>query len=159
MSEQTELVQAIEFEEREPFQYVDEWVAQPEDEIFKTTRGAIMMDVSGFYGMQSNPQLDAFILSTKRSYNNPDMRTHTCQYLNYFEKFYDKDHELPMIYARMKYLIDFEPAYTREAFMYDLNRYIMHGSVYTKICYMNKDNYSLSLTYKNVKNPNLQYSD
>lgn len=145
--------------ERPPHIPVDEWQPSPEDEIFKTTRGAIMLDVSSFYGMESNPQLDAFVMSTKRSYNNPEMRDHIIKYLNYFEKYYDMDHELPMVYCRLKYLIDYEPAYTREAFIYDLTRYIMHGSISLKIGYMNRENYALNLTYRNVKNPNLQYSD
>lgn len=139
---------------------IDEWQPEcPEDEVFKTVRGAIMLDVSSFFGMEPNPQLDAFVMSTKRSYNNPEMRAHTIHYLNYFEKFYDLEHELPMIYCRLKYLIDYEPAYTREAFFYDLTRYIMNGSISLKVGYMNRDNYSLNLTYKNLKNPNLQYSD
>lgn len=145
--------------EKPPFVPVDVWEPTPEDEIFKTTRGAILYDVSSFYGMSSSVQLDAFVMSTKRSYNNPEMREHIIKYLNYFEKYYDQDHELPMVYCRMKYLIDYEPAYTREAFMYDLRRYIMSGSIFTKIGFMNRDNYALNLTYRNVKNPNLQYSD
>ena len=157
---QKELIQAMEFFDPIPFQPVDEWSpSSPEEEIFKTTRGAIMLDVSSFYGMESNPQLDAFVMNTKRSYNNPEMRAHIIQYLNYFEKFYDRDHELPMIYCRLKYLIDYEPAYTKEAFIYDLTRYIMHGSISIKIGFMNRDNYALNLTYRNIKNPNLQYSD
>ena len=155
-----ELIQVMEQYEKPPFIPVDEWAPScPEEEIFKTTRGAIMLEVSSVYGMQSNAQLDAFIMSTKRSYNNPEMRDHIIRYLNYFEKFYDRDHELPMVYCRLKYLIDYEPAYTREAFLYDLNRYIMHGYISVKIGYMNRDNYALNLTYRNVKNPNLQYSD
>lgn len=149
----------FDFTEKIPFVPVDQWVEGPDDEVFKTVRGAIMLDVSNFFGMDQNPQLDAFIMSTKRSYNNPDMRAHTVHYLNYFEKFYDQDRELPMIYYRLKYLIDFEPAYTKEAFFYDLTRYIMHGSIAIKIDFMNRDNYALNLTYKNLKNPNLQYSD
>lgn len=147
------------FEEERSFVPVDEWQPSPEDEIFKTARGAIMMDVSSFFNMDPNPQLDSFIMSTKRSYNNPKMRAHTVLYLNYFEKFYDIDHELPMIYCRLKYLIDCEPAYSKEAFLYDLKRYIMSGSISLKFGFMNRDNYSLNLTYKNIKNPNLQYSD
>lgn len=138
---------------------VDEWTSTPEDEVFKTARGAVMLDVSSFYGMEPNAQLDAFIMSTKRSYNNPEMRDHIIKYLNYFEKYYDQDHELPMVYCRLKYLIDYEPAYTKEAFIYDLHRYIMTGPVSIKIGFMNRDNYALNLTYRNVKNPNLQYSD
>lgn len=159
MSNNLVLTEALEFFEPTEFQPIDTWVPNPEDEVFKTVRGAVMLDVSSFYGMEPNNQLDAFVMSAKRSYNNPDMREHTVHYLNYFEKFYDKDHELPTIYCKLKYLIDYEPAYTKEAFFYDLNRYIFHGSIFLKIGFMNLDNYSLNLTYKNLKNPNLQYSD
>ncbi len=158
-AERRELIEPMEFFEPVPKPHVDEWEPEPEDEIFKTVRGAILLDVSSFYGMDHDPQLDSFVMSTKRSYNNPDMRTHTVHYLNYFEKFYDTEHELLMIYYKLKYLIDVEPAYTREAFIYDLTRYIMNGSISLKVGFMNRDNYSLSLTYKNLKNPNLQYSD
>lgn len=160
--QQLDLIEGIEFfsppeEERAP---IDEWQPTcPEDEVFKTVRGAIITDVSSVFQLPSNPQLDSFIMSSKRSYNNPDMRAHTIQYLNYFEKYYDRDHELVVIYARLKYLIDFEPGYTKEAFLYDLTRYIMNGSISLKVGYLTRDCYSLNLTYKNLKNPNLQYSD
>lgn len=156
----SELIEPMDFFEPVPFQHVDEWQPScPEEEIFKTARGAIMLDVSSFFGMEPNPELDSFVMTTKRAYNNPDMRSHIIQYLNYFEKFYDWDHELVAIYNRLKYLIDIEPMYTMEAFLYDLERYIMHGSIAVKVGFMNRDNYSLTLTYKNLKNPNLQYSD
>lgn len=155
-----ELFQAMTFHEPVERPAIDMWQPEgPEDEIFKTVRGAIMLDVSSFYQMEPNAQLDAFVMSTKRSYNNPEMRAHTVQYLNYFEKYYDLDRELPTIYCRLKYLIDYEPAYTKEAFLYDLIRYIMNGPISLKVGFMNRDNYSLNLTYKNLKNPNLQYSD
>lgn len=161
MSLKQELLQeAMDFHDPVELPAIDTWEPEcPEDEVFKTIRGAIMLDVSSFFGLEPNAQLDAFVMSTKRSYNNPEMRAHTIQYLNYFEKYYDLEHELPMIYCRLKYLIDYEPAYTREAFFYDLTRYIMNGSIALKIGFMNRDNYSLNLTYKNLKNPNLQYSD
>lgn len=159
MNKPHEAIQVMKDVEPRQFIPVDEWTLMPEDEVFRTTRGAIMLDVSSFYGMEPNAQLDAFIMSTKRSYNNPEMRDHIIKYLNYFEKYYDQDHELPMVYCRLKYLIDYEPAYTREAFIYDLHRYIMTGPVSIKIGFMNRDNYALNLTYRNVKNPNLQYSD
>lgn len=158
---QKPLIQAMEFYEPTEFIPVDEWTPQPEDEVFKTSRSAIMTDVSSFFQMESNSQLDTFVMNTKRSYNNPEMRDHTVHYLNYFEKFYDKDHELVSVYAKLKYLIDYVPAYSREAFTYDLERYIMNGysPISIKVGFMNRDNYSLNLTYKNAKNPNLQYSD
>lgn len=156
---QQELLTGITEIPKVEFVPVDVWEPNPEDQIFRTAKGAIMLDVSSFYRLPSNPQLDAFIMSTKRSYNNPAMRDHIIRYLNYFEKFYDTDHELIATYCRIKYLIDYEPAYNRAAFIYDLRRYIMGGSIFVKIGFMNRDNYSLNLTYRNVKNPNLQYSD
>lgn len=161
MSKQAEnLVEAMVFETPESRAPIDEWQPScPEDEVFKTVRGAIMTDISSIFGLESNSQLDAFIMSTKRSYNNPDMRAHTVQYLNYLEKYYDTDRELVTIYARLKYLIDYVPSYTKEAFLYDLTTYIMHGSISLKVGYLTRDCYSLNLTYKNLKNPNLQYSD
>ena len=73
---QRQLLEPMEFFEPIPFQPIDTWVPAPEDEVFKTIRGAVMLDVSSFYGMEPNAQLDAFIMSTKRSYNNPEMRAH-----------------------------------------------------------------------------------
>ena len=119
-----------------------------------------MMNVSTFFLMDPNTSLDAFVISTKRSYNNPDMREHTIHYLNYFEKFYDRDHELVTLYSKLKYFIDCENiAYTKDIFINDLKRYFFRGNIFIKLGFMNEANYSLNLTYKNVKNPNLQYSD
>lgn len=139
---------------------VDEWTPAPEDEIFTTIKGAILMDVSSFYGLTNNPNLDTFYLKSKRSYNNQKVRDHTVLYLNYFEKFYDFDRELPAIYSTIKYLIDYEPSYNKDAFFYDLKRYIIHGPISIKVRnFMVEDNYTLSLTYRNKKNPALQYLD
>ena len=145
--------------EKPEFIPIDSWEPTcPEDEIFKTAKDIIVLNVSKFFNIE-NQQLDTFIMSTKRSYNNPKMRNHIVKYLNYFEKYYDQDLELAMVYCRLKYLIDYEPTYGKDAFIYDLHRYIMTGTVSMKLGFLNRDNYSLNLTYKNVKNPNLQYSD
>lgn len=155
-----DLIEIMEFHDPVKFVKVDEWVPEPEDFVFKTVRGAIMMDVSSFFMMESNISLDGFVMSTKRSYNNPDMREHTIHYLNYFEKFYDREHELVTLYSKLKYFIDCENiAYTKDAFINDLRRYFFRGNIFIKLGFMNEANYSLNLTYKNVKNPNLQYSD
>lgn len=155
-----DLVEIFEYHGSTEFVKVDEWVPEPEDFVFKTVRGAIMMDVSSFFMMEPNISLDGFVMSTKRSYNNPDMREHTIHYLNYFEKFYDRDHELVTLYSKLKYFIDCENiAYSKDAFLNDLRRYFFRGNIFIKLGFMNEANYSLNLTYKNVKNPNLQYSD
>lgn len=149
----------ITFEDQRQFQPVDAWIPEPQDEIFKTAKGIISCNISSYFNMPPNAQFDAFVLNAKRAYNNPDMREHTVHYLNYFEKFYDKDHELPLIYAKLKYLIDFVPQYNTESFLYDLTKYIMKGPISLMLDFMNRDNYSLNLSYKNQRNPSLQYSD
>ena len=140
--------------------HVDEWQQQEEDKIFKQIKGAILMDVSSYYHLnERNPDLDAFSIEAKRAYNGETVREHIVQYLNYFEKFYDYDHELPAIYASMKYLIDYEPSYGKDALFYDITRYFINrqSSIVVKLMQMNEDNYTMELTYRNKKNPVLQY--
>ena len=129
-----------------------------EDRIFQHSKGAMILDVSSFYGFNESTSLDYFILSPKRCYNNIDMRDHTTHYMNYFEKFYDDDKELLALYYKIKYMIDYVPSYSKEAFIYDIKRYILSGSMLYKMTRMNRDNYSLSLTgYK--RDTSLQYTD
>jgi hypothetical protein len=148
----------ISFIDKNIFIPVDEWIPEEQDVIFRHTKGAMVLPVSKFYGMESG-NLDYFILSTKRCYNNDDMRNHCAHYLNYFEKFYDLDKELLMIYYHLKYLIDFEQGYTKETFIYDLKKYILSPVMLLKLEYMNTDNYSLLLNYRNKDKPALQYTE
>ena len=154
----------------EPFQtvdvgprpHVDSWEPQPEDIVFHTTKDAILIDVSSFYHLpEPSPDLDTFNLSSKRAYNGETVKNHVAHYLNYFEKFYDYDHELLAIYASIKYLIDFEPSYGKDALFYDISRYFINrfSPIFIKLNRMNEDNYCLHLTYRNKKNPVLQYRD
>lgn len=139
---------------------VDEWIPNEEDIIFRPTKGAIMLNISEYLNIESpNFELDTFVLKVKRSYGTPDMTEHMTRYMNYFEKFYDIDHELLMIYYTIKYLIDYEPDYSVQAFFYDIEKYFMSGSIFFKAGLMNRDNYSLHLNWINKNNPNLQYND
>ena len=142
-----------------PVVNIDDWVPLPGDEIFRHTKGAIILPVSRFYGMPDNPNFDCFVLSTKRCYNSDEVRGHCCQYLNYFEKFYDIDHELLSIYYYIKYMIDCEPRYTKDIFKADLNRYNFGNTILMKVREMVIANYQLNLTYKNKSNPGLQYTN
>ena len=138
---------------------VDNWIPQEEDMIFKTVKGYIITDISSFFGMEDNMNLNSFSLAAKRSYNNQKLRDHLVQYLNYFEKYYDYDNELIAIYSTIKYLIDYEPSYTKDALFYDIRQKIISGSIAIKAEYMVQDNYLLNLEYSNKKNPALQYTD
>lgn len=146
----------------ESFIPVDEWEPEPEDRIFKTTKGALILPVSQYYGIPNNDNFNTFVLSTKRCYNGTTMLEHLPHYMNYFEKFYDQDHELLMIMYKIKYLIDYQEGYTKEMFFNDINKYIMSDSIIAKASMMNEDNYTLNLDskkYRNDKNPTLQYND
>lgn len=139
--------------------FVDDWVPEEKDKIIRTIKGAIICDISSFYGMEGNMNLDYFNMESKRSYNNPKLREHTVHYLNYFLKYYDREHELLSIYSVIKYMIDYVPSYNKDAFFYDINKYIIHGTLAIKADYMTRDNYQLTLSYSNKKNPSLQYTD
>lgn len=147
----------ISFVERK-FIPVDEWIPKPEEIIIKECKGAIVMPISEYFGIKDVPSLDYFILKSKRCYNGPKFRPHNAHYLNYFLNFYDMDKELIMIYAKLKYMIDYESDYSEQAFMYDIAKYLLSPSIVYKVDLMNRDNYKLKLNYKNKKDVALQYT-
>lgn len=97
-------------------------------------------------------------------------RDHFCRYINYFEKFYDKDHWLFAFYARIKFMIDYMPGYpeyTAEGLISDLKRCIIDyrnkdGSfsmLHACISNMVNDNYFINQTYENSMNECLAYNN
>lgn len=145
-----------------PFVPVDSWTPQSEDDIiFVPSKGYITVPVSRVLGYPTYGEpIDLFYLNTKRCYNN--MRDHIAKYLNYFEKYYDSDHELWSIYAYLKLLMDTQTSvYTPQRFLSDLTRMILNPycSIFAKVNQMNEENYYLKLTYRNNRNPALQYTE
>lgn len=140
--------------------YVDDWVPEKDDLIFKNVDKAMILPVSRYYGMEESTNLDYFILSPKRCYNRPEVRMHTSHYLNYFTKFYDPDRELLVIYYQLKYLMDFNVEYNKHNFINDIKRFILlNRSILKKLYMMNEDNYSIHLGAKKGRSiPALQYT-
>ena len=145
---------------------VDNWYPLQGEEYFRQTRNAIILPVSEFYGVDSSVMLDNFMLTPKRCYNSDEIRLHICRYLNYFERFYDKEHELLFYIYRIKALMDIGVTtecgyrqYTMDEFKNDIKTYILSESIYKKTWRMVEDNYQLELNYKNKSNEGLQYSD
>ncbi len=168
MNELNKIDPFVEFKEGDSFGFrkerfvpVDCWIATGSDIIFTPIKGFISVPVSLLYGdPEPGKPIDLFYLNTKRCYNN--MRDHTAHYLNYFEKFYDPDHELWAIYANIKLLMDTQTEfYTKDRFLYDITRMILnpYSSIFAKVNQMNEENYCLQLVYRNNKNPALQYTD
>lgn len=157
---------------------VDDWVAEPEDQYFTHTKGVIQLNqICKMFGLPDNSPISYFIMSKKRCYNSDTLppkeegkepsigfRDHCTRYLNYFEKFYDSDElYLVTIYAQLKYLIECVDQYDEEAFVGDLDKYfINHLSAplfHYKIERFIEDNNRDHMTYRNIKNPCLEYHD
>ena len=145
-----------------PFIPVDKWIIEDkEDELLKSNKGALFAPVTRvLYGVDDpDNRANCFILSPKKCYNSDEMRPHMCRYINYFEKYYDKDKEYLTVMARIKYYIDYEPSYTIDMFKNDIERYILRSNLFAKSAAMVRDNYYIPLSYKNPKNPALEYTE
>ena len=157
---------------------VDKWIPLVGENIFTNVKNAIILPVSSFFGMTKSNVLDTFFLLPKRCYNSDEIRNHICKYLNYFEKFYDREHELLFYMYKIKASIDmgvYDNAVDNgviidgidnentppkiKAFLYDIKTYILSESIYNKVWKMVEDNYNLELNYKNKANEALQYCD
>lgn len=144
-----------------PMEYIsiDETQLTDADRIFKEVDKAIIVDFQRFVGYIDDPDFGYFVLSPKRCYNKVPMRTHLAKYMNFFEKFYDTDHELVMVLYRIKYYIDYMKEYNEENLIADLKRYIIFNpSLLLKVHSLNRDCYVVELKRKKGKTiPNLQY--
>ena len=158
------------------FYPVDSWKPTEEQKIFKEVKGAVIAPINKFYGLDDDNDINYFILNPKKCYNSNTkvkedgsisigFRQHNTTYLNYFENFYDRDHYLLGIYAKIKYCIDcYGDTYTEDNFVRDIFRYIISDQLNPLLHYnihrMNYDNYIVMTSkYKNAKNPCLEYSD
>ncbi len=139
---------------------VDNYIFTEKESILKTTKGAIIIPISRYYGLDDNT-VDYFVMSSKskKCYNSAEVRNHICRYINFFENFYDYDKEYIAILYNMKLFIDREPSYGDRAFMYDINRYILSPSIKAKVEKMVEDNYIIDLRYRNNQNQALQYDN
>ena len=96
---------------------VDKWYPPLEDQIFKESKGVIIAPIHISYNMPENNHIDYFHMTPKKCYNSDTkvdkngvlkigFREHLVIYLNYFEKFYDRNHYLLSIYSKIKWCID-----------------------------------------------------
>lgn len=144
--------------------HIDSWIPEPQDIIINPNfKESISIPISQFYSNSKIfAKLDHFMISPKRSYNNSgekQLKPHLVHYLNYFIKYYDWDNELLILYSKIKYLIDCEPLYTEEAFLYDIQKYFLSNTILYKIHRLNEDNYITDLSFKRKKDESLQYSN
>ena len=109
----------LNYTKQEPFIPVDNWKPTENDIIFRHLKDEFIVPISQFLNVPENMRLDCFSLKPKRAYKRLEARQHFCHYLNYFEKFYDKDRELVAIYSQIKCMIDGSNGeYTKEFWKY-----------------------------------------
>lgn len=139
---------------------VDNWKPEQKDIIFTHAKNLIIAPLSNFFHLDdSNNKINFFMINPKKSYNSDELRAHNCLYLNYFEKYFDKEKEYFTNLAHIKFLIDCYPEYHKDNLIYDINRYILQNNIFNKVGMMVEYNYSLSLSYKSANNPQLQYTN
>lgn len=139
---------------------VDNYIFTEREAILKTTKGAIIIPISEYYGLDDK-KINYFVMSSKskKCYNSAEVRNHICRYINFFENFYDRDKEYISILYNMKLFIDREPSYRDDALFYDVNRFILSPSIKAKVEKMVEDNYIIDLKYRNNQNQALQYDN
>lgn len=170
--------------ERPAFVHIDEWRAcNDEDRIFTEIKGAIIAPMYKFFrNVKPGNSIDYFYMNVRGCYNSDTgldkdgntkygFREHLVNYLNYFEKYYDTDHQLLKIYAYFKTYIDgiyqFNGSYIPydiNTFMNDLYKYIISDEANPILHYnlrrMNRDNYiMMTSAKKDTRNPCLEYKD
>lgn len=163
---------------KQPFIRVDEWKPAPEDMVFSSA-GEVIICNKLISPDMANKQFPFFVMKPKKGYASSTrvkgdtvklgFKDHCIHYLNYFEKFYDTEQILVGIYSYLKVMIDSDDqyGYTEENFVNDLERYIIRydnpkEEVFkfrNNIRKMVDDNYYITQTYTNIKNPCLAYTD
>lgn len=137
---------------------VDTWIPTPEETIATYGKTIIYMPIAQVLGLQDAESLNYFTMNSKKCYNSLVMKNHTTHYFNYFERFYDPEHELLAIIARIKFMIDTTKEYNMNNFIYDELVYIFTKRMQEKVRAMVDRNYNLELQYRNITE-NLQYTD
>lgn len=142
--------------------FVDEWTPDQNQIIFTNSKNMIVANLASYFHIEETENssfINCFMVNVKKSYNSADLRDHFCQYMNYFEAFYDTDYEYFTNIANIKFCIDCYPEYKEQQFIQDIQRYILNESIVNKVNKMVEDNYNLKLSYKTLNNPQLQYTD
>lgn len=149
---------------RSQFVPVDLWQPSCMEEVIVNCKpGFFIAPLSVIYRLDisKDDKTDYFMLTTKKCYNSPAMRSHLFRYINYFCNYYDKDWEYITVLFTMKTKMDrYSTAmYPIDAFFYDMDRYILQSGIVKRVRQMVDDNYYQELNYSNIKNPSLQYTN
>lgn len=149
---------------------IDNFVNNINDAVFLSGKEYISAPISKVLKMDNLSKdqqfdLDCFCLKPKKCYHLDKyngVKLHICRYLNYFEKYYDIEKELLVIYSRMKASMDIIgiETYSEESFIFDLQRYILSDSIKRKAYNLCNDCFELVLKkYPSQTNMALCYEE
>lgn len=162
-------------EKNVPTELIDNYKLTEENMFFKETKGAIIAPLYKLCNLEENNIFNYFYMTPKKCYNSNSkfiektgkysigFREHWIRYMNYFENYYDTDHQLLSIYYYIKYCIDcYGEAYSFNSFYRDLYTKIISYEYNPLLHYdlrrMNEDCYNpMKKTYESTKNPCLEY--
>lgn len=127
---------------------VDEWVPEEKDKLVTYAGKTAIVRFDKIFKRKVLDSFCIFDISRKAAYYGKlELITH---YINYFEKFYDKDHELIMAYLELKYLLDIKTTrkIKRSSMIKQIYHTIFTPSMCQKIVKMSEDNYRVDLSKK-----------
>ena len=143
-----ELMQVVQRVNPPKIPFVDDWRPESLDQmVFTEKKGIIKAPIHKYYGLAEDNAIDIFSMSSKSCYDGVTkqkkdgtwsicFREHCCQYLNYFEQFFDKDKLLLFLYAKVKYMIDAYPVeYNVSSLIWDLRRFFISDKMSTILHY------------------------
>lgn len=135
---------------------VDEWKESQEDILVNYAGKSVIIPFDRLIDQVHTDALNVFYVSYKDSYVKKfDQIT---QYLNYFIKFYDPDHELIMNYLHCKFMIDSAKTNpSRSAMIKLIYKYFVTKSMYEKVKAFVEDNYRIDLAQN--KEAGKEYSE
>lgn len=124
---------------------VDEWEAEGEDKLITYAGKSIMIPFDKLIDKVKKDTLNTFFISYKDSYVK--RLPQITNFLNYFIKFYDQDHELIMNYLHCKYMIDSKKTNpSRKGIIKWLYKRFVTESMYNKVQKFVDDNYRIDLS-------------
>lgn len=137
--------------ENNNFIKVDEWIPDDKDIFIRPDGKSVVIEFDRIF-KNADSTLNTFIIKKDSYVKYEEM---LCDYINYFLKFYDKEKELIVMYANIRYVIG-KYDLKRDAFIDLLYKILFTDSMKEKITRMVEDNYCIDVT---SDNPDAKYTE
>ncbi len=130
------------FDEASPYPDLYEWVPEEEDIFYEFIGNDYVR--ARYEKLNLNPASDICVFIIKNKYFK-DRMLDVLQHINYYTKFYDKNHELFMSMLSVKYIIDTRPDVSQKAFRHLVIDRIITDNFIKNVKQMARDLYALNI--------------